>query len=198
MFMYRIVLYFSHNTAVLSFYIDVVLTFFYWHRCTQKTNKSNHGRFYLIAVTNLALNKPTWQHSTKYGGVASRAVDGNPNPHYGDGSCTHTYRHTYPTWGVDLLTIANVYDVEIMRRDFNRHGMCLHDHVCTIACPCVSNSHISRLTVFTWSSINQHHNSGVYMAMKNVYVYSPAPYAPFSVIFFHDLYALGEIWSFPQ
>ena len=32
---------------------------------------------------NLALMKPTWQSSTGYGGVASRAVDGNTNGNWG-------------------------------------------------------------------------------------------------------------------
>ena len=79
--------------------------------------------FYIITVYNLALHKPAWQHSTVYGAVASRAVDGNPEPHFPFGTCTHTNGHTYPTWGVDLQIMSLVYYVEIMRRDLAEHGM---------------------------------------------------------------------------
>ena len=73
-----------------------------------------------LAVTNMALNKPAWQHGTNHGGEASRAVDGNDDSD--GGSCTHTKEHTYPTWGVDLQIMAIVYYVEIMRRYYKGHG----------------------------------------------------------------------------
>ena len=79
---------------------------------------------YNISVTNLALNKPAWQDSTKYGAVASRAVDGNVNANFAAGSCTHSSKHTYPTWGVDLQIMSVVYHVDIKRRrDAPAHGM---------------------------------------------------------------------------
>ena len=80
--------------------------------------------FNSITVANLALYKPTWQDSTAFGGVASRAVDGNANPNFGAGSCTHTDFYTYPTWGVDLQIISTVHYVDIIRRDLIRRGMC--------------------------------------------------------------------------
>ena len=77
-----------------------------------------------ISVANLALNRPCWQHSTMYRAVASRAVDGNANPKVGAGSCTHSNKHTYPTWGVDLQAMSKVNYVEIQRREGPaHHGM---------------------------------------------------------------------------
>ena len=87
--------------------------------------RTDNERVCVIAVFNLALNKAAWQHGTTFGGVAARAVDGNPNPNFGGGSCSHTTVHTYPTWGVDLQVTAKVGEVEIMRRDLVNHGMCL-------------------------------------------------------------------------
>ena len=62
------------------------------HTCTHtytQTYKTDETTYHFVTVTNLALHKPTWQHSTWVGGVASRAVDGNPNPNFSAGSCTH-------------------------------------------------------------------------------------------------------------
>ena len=39
---------------------------------------------------NIALNKRAFQSSTRHGGAASRAVDGNNNTMWGGMSCTHT------------------------------------------------------------------------------------------------------------
>ena len=94
----------------------------YTWTCTRRTDETTYN---FVTVTNLALHKPTWQHSTWFGGVASRAVDGNANPKFGAGSCTHTNRHSYPTWGVDLQIMSIVYYVEIMRRDAYNRGKCL-------------------------------------------------------------------------
>jgi len=51
---------------------------------------------------NVALRKTATQRSTNYGGVASRAVDGNTSGNWGDGSVTHTLWGTVPWWQVDL------------------------------------------------------------------------------------------------
>jgi hypothetical protein len=39
---------------------------------------------------NLALNKPTYQNSTGFDGDSGRAVDGNTNGNFGQGSVSHT------------------------------------------------------------------------------------------------------------
>ena len=51
---------------------------------------------------NLALGKPTTQSSTGYGGLSSKAVDGNSNGQWGGGSCSHTYEDSPAWWEVDL------------------------------------------------------------------------------------------------
>ena len=80
-----------------------------------------------ISVAELAFSKPSWQHSTAYGGVASRANDGNSNSNFNAGSCSHTNVHTYPTWGVDLQVMSIVYYVEIQTRgDAPVQGMCMN------------------------------------------------------------------------
>eukprot|EP00058_Branchiostoma_floridae_P027354 XP_002612845.1 hypothetical protein BRAFLDRAFT_118409 [Branchiostoma floridae] len=55
-----------------------------------------------LTTTNIALNKKTTQSSTRYGGAAGRAVDGNVSPRYAENSCTHTAKESNPWWQVDL------------------------------------------------------------------------------------------------
>ena len=65
----------------------------------------------------MAHNKPAWQSSTMGGYGALRAVDGNDNPDFTAGSCTHTYDEDFPTWAVDLQVMTTVYYIDVMRRD---------------------------------------------------------------------------------
>jgi hypothetical protein len=51
---------------------------------------------------NLALAGTATQSSTGFGGSASRAIDGNTDPTYGDGSITHTNGEAGGWWEVDL------------------------------------------------------------------------------------------------
>ena len=51
---------------------------------------------------NLAPAGTATQSSTGYGGVASRAIDGNTDPTYGGGSITHTNGEAGGWWEVDL------------------------------------------------------------------------------------------------
>ena len=78
-----------------------------------------------FSVSNMALHKPAWQHSTYLDYAASRAVDGNDNTNMDAGGCSYTDSHTYPTWGVDLPVMSIIYSVEIMRRDALSHGKTL-------------------------------------------------------------------------
>ena len=60
---------------------------------------------------NVAKGKPAVQSSVGYGGVPSRAVDGNADPEWGNGSITHTdegRKHSPQWWEVDLTKSFNV------------------------------------------------------------------------------------------
>eukprot|EP00058_Branchiostoma_floridae_P020771 XP_002606261.1 hypothetical protein BRAFLDRAFT_83987 [Branchiostoma floridae] len=73
---------------------------------------------------NVALGKPAFQtsHFRPPGGAASRAVDGNTDPAYHHGSCTHTSNpgETNPSWWVDLGQSYVIDRVLI----FNRQDLC--------------------------------------------------------------------------
>merc|ERR1719471_319527 len=57
--------------------------------------------------------KRTKQSSTCYGGVSSRAVDGDASSNYGKSSCTHTcYNRGHAWWEVDL---GQTYMIETVR-----------------------------------------------------------------------------------
>ena len=67
-------------------------------------------------VVNVALNKPAWQSSEFYGHPASLATDGNRNPDYYNGSCSHTGRDDGPWLTVDLQEEYFVTMVRITNR----------------------------------------------------------------------------------
>ena len=70
-----------------------------------------------VADNNLTLNKPVWQISDFDGGIANRAVDGNLNANFADGSCTHTKdRHLKPWLTVDLEQRYLIQKVTIVNR----------------------------------------------------------------------------------
>ena len=79
------------------------------------------GTFVSDVLTNVALNKSTVQSSTGYGGVSSRAVDGNTNGDYGAGSITHTNFEQNAWWRVDLGASYNISQISI----FNRTNCCM-------------------------------------------------------------------------
>ena len=66
---------------------------------------------------NIARGKPTMQSSDGFGGVSSRAVDGNANPKWSGRSCTHTQRNRQPWWRVDLQMMYPIAKVKITNRD---------------------------------------------------------------------------------
>ena len=68
----------------------------------------------------IARNKPTFQSSTRHGGVSSRAVDGNTNGKYSNGSVTHTRGSTDPYWEVDLEDIYTIDTIKV----YNRRDCC--------------------------------------------------------------------------
>ena len=66
---------------------------------------------------NLAFQKPTYQHSWAVsGGTSDKAVDGNSNMNFADGSCTLGAHSNFPWWRVDLGQdefVTEVYLVNI-------------------------------------------------------------------------------------
>jgi hypothetical protein len=66
--------------------------------------------------TNLALNQSTLQSSTAWGGVSSRAVDGNTSGNWSENSVTHTVVENQPWWQVDLATIHFIQTVHLWNR----------------------------------------------------------------------------------
>ena len=74
----------------------------------------------IVEVTfghNLARGMSTLQSSTAYGGLSSRAVDGNSDSIYYRGhTCTCTNYQARPWWRVDLGKVATVASVKITNR----------------------------------------------------------------------------------
>ena len=79
-----------------------------------------------LGLTNLALNRPATQSSeyTPFPGPASRAVDGNVDPNFNDGSVSHTNNSVGPDgnawWEVDLGAVRNIDHLQV----FNRTDCC--------------------------------------------------------------------------
>ncbi|MFC2090017.1 Ig-like domain-containing protein [Bacteroidota bacterium] len=67
-------------------------------------------------ASNLALGGVATQSSTDFSGVASRAIDGNTDGAYGNGSVTHTNAGTNPWWEVDLRTEYSIGTINIFGR----------------------------------------------------------------------------------
>ena len=79
---------------------------------------SNGGGNPTDNIDNLALNQPAIQSTTGFGGVASRAVDGNTNGDYfGGNSVTHTAPNNATAWWrVDLGAVYDLTEVRILNR----------------------------------------------------------------------------------
>lgn len=73
----------------------------------------------MSAGKNVALSKVAKQSTTDFGGVASRAVDGNTDGAYANGSQTHTSMQNNPFWEVDLGREYPVDDVILWNRTEN-------------------------------------------------------------------------------
>ena len=71
----------------------------------------------VFLLENLAFQKPTYQHSWAVsGGTSEKAVDGNSNMNFADGSCTFGAHSNFPWWRVDLGQdefVTEVYLVNI-------------------------------------------------------------------------------------
>ena len=67
-------------------------------------------------ILEVARGKHAVQSSIVFRGVAEKAVDGNINPSYLNGSCTHTNVEENPWWRVDLGTRYDVTAVTVYNR----------------------------------------------------------------------------------
>jgi hypothetical protein len=67
---------------------------------------------------NLALGQPTWQSTTLEAFTSDEAVDGNKDPNFGQGSCSHTaLNDPSPSWlAVDLGKPTDVYGAAVTNR----------------------------------------------------------------------------------
>ena len=66
--------------------------------------------------SNLALNRPTAQSDTLWGGYSSRAVDGNSSGSWGDNSVTHTAVQNNAWWQVDLGSVKSLQTIQLWNR----------------------------------------------------------------------------------
>jgi pimeloyl-ACP methyl ester carboxylesterase len=66
--------------------------------------------------SNLALNRPTVQSDTLWGGYSSRAVDGNTSGNWSDNSVTHTAVQNNAWWQVDLGNVKSLQTVQLSNR----------------------------------------------------------------------------------
>ena len=69
-----------------------------------------------LAITNVAAGKPTSHISTDYGGIASRAVDGNTDGNMDHGSVTHTNTAVGAWWEVDLQQSTAIQRINVYNR----------------------------------------------------------------------------------
>ncbi len=70
-------------------------------------NRITQGQF-VPGTTNRALGGQASQSSIGFGGSASRAIDGNTDGVYNNGSVTHTGSQARPWWEVDLGVVGSV------------------------------------------------------------------------------------------
>ncbi|MDO5968341.1 putative glycoside hydrolase [Flavivirga aquimarina] len=68
------------------------------------------------AIENLALYGTATQSSTLHDGEASRAIDGNTNGLFGNGSVTHTSSENGAWWQVDLGNSYNIGEITVFNR----------------------------------------------------------------------------------
>jgi hypothetical protein len=96
-------------------------------------------------LINVALDGTAAQSSTGFGGVASRAIDGNTNGVYWDGSVTHTQQEVEAWWEVDLGSEFKLFDIVV----WNRTDCCA-DRLNPFLLELFDSAH-QVLTSFEWS-----------------------------------------------
>ncbi|MEQ9307057.1 MAG: discoidin domain-containing protein, partial [Marinoscillum sp.] len=80
-------------------------------------------------ISNLAYLRETSQSSTGYGGVSSRAVDGDTDGQFTNNSVTHTNEQPNPWWQVQLDKEYNIGEVKV----YNRTDECCKDRLSNFA-----------------------------------------------------------------
>jgi galactose oxidase len=90
----------------------------FWESAAQARQIVPQSQLYSGATTlsNLALKKATVQSSTDFGGVSSRAVDGNTSGLWNNQSVTHTALENQPWWQVDLGSVSTITQMNIWNR----------------------------------------------------------------------------------
>ena len=66
---------------------------------------------------NVAIYGTASQIHTNYGGIASRAIDGNTNGNFGNGSVTHTWGGRQAWWRVELPFETDIQKIRLWNRD---------------------------------------------------------------------------------
>jgi len=66
--------------------------------------------------TNFAPDGITSQSTTGFGGISSRAIDGNTNQLWSGGSITHTNNSSYGWWQLDMPSPVNANKIVIYNR----------------------------------------------------------------------------------
>lgn len=74
------------------------------------------GSYADIKEKNWSLGKPAKESSVAFGGIASKAVDGNRNGNFTAGSVTHTAAQLKPYWEVDLGAVVPIDFIRIYNR----------------------------------------------------------------------------------
>ena len=70
----------------------------------------------IAQTVNLSQGRSVSQSSTRHGGSASRAVDGNTNGIFRSSSTTHTATEAQPWWQVDLESISHITHINLYNR----------------------------------------------------------------------------------
>ncbi|MDO6760357.1 chondroitinase-B domain-containing protein [Tamlana sp. 2_MG-2023] len=149
--------YSSSNTSVASVNSSGVVTANAAGNATitVTTDDGNHTDTTSVTVneantgegSNLALSGTATQSSVGYGGIPSRAIDGNTAGNWSGGSVTHTSAGTDAWWQVDLGQTQSIGDIVIYNRTDN----------------CCSN----RLSNFTVSVIDSNGNTTFSQTVAN-------------------------------
>lgn len=109
---------------------------------------SNNGRSFWLDLKNQETNQTCDDLVEGLGtGAARLAVDGNTDPSYKAGSCTHTCRTDYPTWEVALPRSYRVKTVQVTNRgrdDSHSWKRLVGFDVLVDNAPCASNQPIGR------------------------------------------------------
>ncbi len=100
----------------------------------------DHSEAASSKLVNLALKQRARQSSTGYGGDAARAVDGNTDGNFGNGSVTHTEGEKEGWWEVDLGQVQAITEVRLWNRT-NGYGERLSNFILLVSTqPFASNS----------------------------------------------------------